>query len=85
MGNDNVFPKGRFVRKARVAAKLTLGDVQELVGRDQSHLSKIERGRYHPSLETKVDLASHLEGLYLDDILTKNERSLIQRAEELLR
>ena len=80
-----VFPKGKLIRKAREHCGYTLSEVQAWIGRDQSHLSKIERGHYAPSLRTKVDLVRHLEGLKLGQIITRDERDLIEVAASLLK
>ena len=63
---------------------MTLDDVEKRVGRDKSHISKIELGAYIPSIETKVDLAGAIPGLRLSELVNAADRRFITRAHAML-
>lgn len=52
---------GRNLKDARRRRHLSQGDLGRAVGSEQTHISKIERGRLEPTLGTVIDLARGLE------------------------
>jgi DNA-binding XRE family transcriptional regulator len=52
---------GRNLRRARISAGLTPGDIQDRAGVPQEFVDEIEQGRADPSLRTMVTLAFAVE------------------------
>lgn len=52
---------GEQIRNARIKKKKTQIEVSEATGLSRSYISDIENGRYTPSVETLVVLASYLD------------------------
>jgi hypothetical protein len=52
---------GRNLRRARISAGLTPGDIQDRAGVPQEFVDEIEQGRADPSLRTMVTLALAVE------------------------
>lgn len=52
---------GKAIKDKRVKVKKTQTQVSEDTGISRSYLSDMENGRYMPSVETLIKLASYLE------------------------
>ena len=52
---------GERISTLRRARRLTQNDLAERVGVDSRHISRLETGRYFPSLDTLVTMAAVLE------------------------
>ena len=52
---------GQRISTLRRARRLTQNDLAERVGVDSRHISRLETGRYFPSLDTLVTMAAVLE------------------------
>jgi len=52
---------GQRVRSLRIEKKLSLGDVEKRVGLLRTYVSRVERGRTTPSIETLEKLACALQ------------------------
>ena len=76
------FEQGQTIRKARKALGLSLDQTSKALGHsgDGSFISRIELGRFEPSLELKMQLVRILEdgGLTLADILSPAEGQLLE-------
>lgn len=51
---------GQQIKSARIKKKKTQTEVSEATGLSRSYISDIENGRYAPSVESLVTLASYL-------------------------
>lgn len=58
---DNKKIIGQAIKIKRIEKKKTQSQVSEDTGISRSYLSDVENGRYMPSVETLIKLASHLE------------------------
>jgi predicted transcriptional regulator len=79
--SDIVFPAGKLVRDARRKLEINQQEVSAAMGfADGSFLSRVERGIYHPNLETKLILVRYLEdgGLRLSDICSEAQLALVR-------